>query len=237
MKAGEAGARAETLWGPGAECGPAPHAPGTGLRETLNSRLEDLGLVCPGPTGTAALDRPPAEPPVGTQAAGGTQPTSSSTPRLDEQLERVLWSEWSEPHAEGSTHHLQHCLHAGPTQAAGTTRVLWIPTEAAGCPRQLLTGMGNRPQQPPDYWEEPWVPRCQPVFRKTRTHHGENQEVPCTCKACKAPPSPRAPGSSHGPSRGVRHTEACHLLGNLQGHAWLGPSHPRGRGGPWGSSR
>lgn len=79
MKAGEAGARVETLWGPGAECGPAPHAPGTGLRETLNSRLKDLGLVRPGPTGTAAPDRPLAEPPV---AEGALRPARGCSAHL-----------------------------------------------------------------------------------------------------------------------------------------------------------
>ena len=53
------------------------------------------------------------------------------------------WSQWPEPHVRGSTRHLQQCLHAGPRWAAGTTRALWTPTEAAGCPRELLTGWGT----------------------------------------------------------------------------------------------
>ena len=49
-----------------------------GARETLNSRLDDLGLVRSGPTGTAALDRAPAEPPVAEGALTRWDPKGSS---------------------------------------------------------------------------------------------------------------------------------------------------------------
>lgn len=154
VTAGEAGARVETHSGPRGRVQPGSPRARQGARETLNSRLDDLGLVRPGLTGTAALDRPPAEPPVAEGALTCWDPKGSSRVR------------GAHRHAWGHSAHLQPHLEAGGAAEACSRGLSgWSPTSggppvtySSACTlgpggRQGPRGLSGHPQRRRDVRE------------------------------------------------------------------------------------
>lgn len=139
------------------------------------------------------------------------------------------WSQWPGAHIWGSVTY-SSALHAGPRWAAGTTRSS-LDTHrenGPGCPRELLTGWGTPHSSLRLLGGDlgPQVPACSD---RHALINGENQEVPCTCEACKAPPTLCAP-ASHGPSRGQTHRRSAISWAALRAKPGRVPATPEAAG-------